>query len=1239
MGLRLILLFIGALGVAKAQLNNPSFGSSSPLDLYNALVQVKINCRNVPGRGLVCSADYPDHCKEQWNFQNPCTQNNIDMNITKFAHPFDKSKFLMCGQMGKLYVVQCPQYEVFHEGCSQCIGAEAGLTASCEVPLPPTIRNVCTREAILNNKLFFPFPGNLSRFIHCDIWGKPWERICTPGEVWSKWDVTCVLPHLLNPCNRPTTDLTYLYSHPCDPSIYLTCDLQGRAHEVNCLRGEAFHEESQRCRPYADFTGQVLSSFCENYMFGFRQNHGNEGFAIDNSETTNMGFQTDNRGFTIDRTSRGIGGSISVMPNPTGQGSTTTFDLRGGQLNRETNLIGQGDGTASFDKSTQLRGGSLGGQLNTDGQGNFGGSLDIKRGSVSGDRSGSIGQGSLGQSSGTNFIDIRGKSLSTDPSTAEFVDIRNAGTSGTSANMIDIRGVKGIGSRDLVDIRGGSIDGGLQTDASGKMIDIRDQATGEISKVDIRGVGTDMSGGMVDIRNMGSGSRGNGMVDIRGNTVSGTKNLVDIRGVGSSIGGDMSGSFPTDLSGGMFDGSATGSSGINMIDIRGVGTSSTGDISGSSGTGLPGDMVDIRNQGSSGTGMVDIRGGSASGTNTMLDIRGGGTGGMVGDISRTGTDVSGGMIDIRGTGTGSGGIGMVDIRGGSASGANNLVDIRGVGTGSIGDMGGSSGTSLSGGMVDIRDLGSGTNNMIDIRGVGTGSMVGNMGSTGTGSTGGLVDIRDGTSSSSGGMVDIRGGTASQTKKMFDIRGAGTGNIGEIGGSSGTDLSGGMVDIRGGTASQTNKMLDIRGAGTGNIGEIGGSSGTDLSGGMVDIRNQGSSGAGMVDIRGGSLSGKNTKVDIRGVGTSGIGDISGSLGTDLSGGTGTGSSGSNMLDIRGGRASKTNNMIDIRGFETGRQFVDIRGSGTGVNGRMMDIRGTGTGSGDAGMVDIRGGQASGMKNTVDIRGIGTGGMSSTATDLSGRMVDIRGRQRAGDMVDIRGNPIGTNGLGSGSGQGVLDGGLVDFGSQNTRTRKTDMVDIRRSQGGTNNGRMTDIRGTNSRLGGMSSFDIRNQLGLNGQLGTNTIDRSGTVRTDTITIEGSIQGGRQGTGTMQDLLNTWNQIIETGSSSSTGRQQELNRQTGSNQGGNRRILNDIFTVHPSRLKMYDYSDIPFSEPCTQINLDEGRTHFRYRGHPHMFLQCDTSGRMHRMPCSSTGQDYFDPYTNTCVDGPVHVDNRIQ
>lgn len=49
---------------------------------------------------------------EKWDFPNPCTRENMDNNITKFVHPYDTSKFLMCGEMGKLYIVQCPQREV-----------------------------------------------------------------------------------------------------------------------------------------------------------------------------------------------------------------------------------------------------------------------------------------------------------------------------------------------------------------------------------------------------------------------------------------------------------------------------------------------------------------------------------------------------------------------------------------------------------------------------------------------------------------------------------------------------------------------------------------------------------------------------------------------------------------------------------------------------------------------------------------------------------------------------------------------------------------------------------------------------------------------------------------------------------------------------------------------------------------------------------------------------------------------
>ena len=120
------------------------------------------------------------------------------------------------------------------------------------------------------DKLFFPFPGNLTKYIHCDVWGKPWERICTTGEVWSQAEVSCVLPSLLNPCARMNTDLAYFYPHPCDRSRYLRCDSNGAAYVTFCDFGEAFNEATQRCHPIGSFIGSDEKEFCENILFGFK---------------------------------------------------------------------------------------------------------------------------------------------------------------------------------------------------------------------------------------------------------------------------------------------------------------------------------------------------------------------------------------------------------------------------------------------------------------------------------------------------------------------------------------------------------------------------------------------------------------------------------------------------------------------------------------------------------------------------------------------------------------------------------------------------------------------------------------------------------------------------------------------------------------------------------------------------------------------------------------------------------
>ncbi|XP_052790081.1 UPF0462 protein C4orf33 homolog [Mya arenaria] len=54
-----------------------------------------------------CTAEYPDPCKETWDFKNPCTTGNDPNRLTYFQHPYNPKKFLMCDELGKVYVVQC----------------------------------------------------------------------------------------------------------------------------------------------------------------------------------------------------------------------------------------------------------------------------------------------------------------------------------------------------------------------------------------------------------------------------------------------------------------------------------------------------------------------------------------------------------------------------------------------------------------------------------------------------------------------------------------------------------------------------------------------------------------------------------------------------------------------------------------------------------------------------------------------------------------------------------------------------------------------------------------------------------------------------------------------------------------------------------------------------------------------------------------------------------------------------
>ncbi|XP_062597477.1 uncharacterized protein LOC134258895 [Saccostrea cucullata] len=133
----------------------------------------------------------PDNCKEKWNFPNPCTPENIAEGLLQFAHPTDSTKYLMCNQIGKLYIVQCPQYESYYQSCQQCVGNFTSCVTGNKTNVDSS-SSPCTLANLQAGKFFFVYPSDNTKFIHCDVWGKAWALSCPGGEIWDQSILTCI---------------------------------------------------------------------------------------------------------------------------------------------------------------------------------------------------------------------------------------------------------------------------------------------------------------------------------------------------------------------------------------------------------------------------------------------------------------------------------------------------------------------------------------------------------------------------------------------------------------------------------------------------------------------------------------------------------------------------------------------------------------------------------------------------------------------------------------------------------------------------------------------------------------------------------------------------------------------------------------------------------------------------------------------------------------------------------------
>jgi len=185
---------------------------------------------------------------------NPCQSSQGKV---YYAIPGDNTKFVQCDVLGRAYVVQCPAGLVYNLA-----------TTSCQSPMPVTqapvvVSSPCTAQAVMAGQIYFPVPGDNTKFYECTGVNQVQQLQCPTGLKWDTVRVACVYPAGSNPQIQPTSQPTvqpftnpctglqlsgnhYYFAHP-DPTKFIQCDNTGQAFVNACPSGLVWNQYYEVC--------------------------------------------------------------------------------------------------------------------------------------------------------------------------------------------------------------------------------------------------------------------------------------------------------------------------------------------------------------------------------------------------------------------------------------------------------------------------------------------------------------------------------------------------------------------------------------------------------------------------------------------------------------------------------------------------------------------------------------------------------------------------------------------------------------------------------------------------------------------------------------------------------------------------------------------------------------------------------------------------------------------------------
>lgn len=225
-------------------------------------------------------------------FNSPCS--SLIGHVQIFPYRPINDRFIYCDDKGNAFVVHCPLDFVYIASYQTCVPGSLYVatttttttpvvtqsTSRTTRPTPPTttaapvtispspspgtVQNPCTPENIINNHMFFPYPGNNQAYIEC--YNLPYVasvKLCPEHHYWSQKYLTCLYSDVVilnptpttesyhtnaaNPCNSLPN--VYFYAIPNEPTKYIHCDDFGDAFEKTCPDNKVWNEDVLQCVP------------------------------------------------------------------------------------------------------------------------------------------------------------------------------------------------------------------------------------------------------------------------------------------------------------------------------------------------------------------------------------------------------------------------------------------------------------------------------------------------------------------------------------------------------------------------------------------------------------------------------------------------------------------------------------------------------------------------------------------------------------------------------------------------------------------------------------------------------------------------------------------------------------------------------------------------------------------------------------------------------------------------------